>query len=316
MPYPCPYCGKEGTYRNQLRTHLMGAMVRGGHELSRKEADEIIARIERAGVPASRRLESSPTGTTVRRPGRASTFQGQADASAGAAITDGHRRILAMLQDLDAMKQTLSLYHAHLGKNGVYLRLTDRGFTVISLDHEHCASMIGVGDRDSGDENLAAIPPTEEQVLSAVEGYRRKRDSLQRSSDEERFALRTIRHALEHGLKLPGKDWYFIHQEWRMPTALGGGKLDLLAVEPEAKRLVVVELKGSKAKTTARDKHGRNAQQQAEHYAEVLWQRKEETYPFFDDLARAMALVHGGPDSMHALELDRNMNPMTAVWWP
>jgi hypothetical protein len=221
-----------------------------------------------------------------------------------------------MFQDRDSVATTLSRYDAHLGANNVYLRPTEDGFTVISLDYQHCASMIGVDEKKSHTEKLQAIPPSEEQVRVAVEGYRRKRDALQRSSEEERFALQKIRYALAHGLQLPDCNWFFIHQEWRMPTTTGGGKLDLLAVNPSARQLVVIELKGSRAKTSERDKHGRDALQQAEHYAEVLWQHKDETYPFFEKLARAMARVYDGPETMLEVELDRSLPPATAVWWP
>lgn len=44
-----------------------------------------------------------------------------------------------------------------------------------------------------------------------------------------------------------------------MPTEAGGGKLDILAVDIDASEFVVIELKGSEAKTKDRDKHGRNA---------------------------------------------------------
>jgi hypothetical protein len=42
--YKCPRCDEIGTYRNNIRTHLMDNPP--GHNLTRDEADRIIADIE------------------------------------------------------------------------------------------------------------------------------------------------------------------------------------------------------------------------------------------------------------------------------
>jgi hypothetical protein len=197
------------------------------------------------------------------------------------AVRAGHVRALEMIENLSAFKETIALYEAHLGNGNVYFRPTEKGLTVMSLDHEGCASMIGVSGRNTGDEYLDGIPPSAQQVAIAYAGYCSKRDSLQRRSEEERFALRCIRHALGNGLRLPNTDWYFIHQEWRFPSGLDVGKLDLLAVDAANRRLVVIELKDSEGKSLTRDRRGRTAAEQAATYADLFVERRTELYPFF-----------------------------------
>ena len=46
MPYPCPYCSTVGTYRNNLKRHLMGSVRYGGHDLPEAQADASIDEIE------------------------------------------------------------------------------------------------------------------------------------------------------------------------------------------------------------------------------------------------------------------------------
>jgi hypothetical protein len=166
-----------------------------------------------------------------------------------------------MLRQTPAVLDTLALYREIVTPAGVYLRPTARGLTVISLDPA-CDSMIGVGARDSAESYLGAIPPTRGQVEHAAEGYRAKLASLSRGSAEERFALSCIRAALEERLGLQREPLIFVCQEWR----IGAGKIDLLALEPNTGRLVVVELKSSQSEARA-------AARQAQCYADALFQR-------------------------------------------
>ena len=176
--------------------------------------------------------------------------------------------------------------------------------------------MIGVGDRDTGDEYLGSLPPSPEHVARACAGYRRKRDTLRRRSEEERFALRCIRHAMTHGLELPSGGWHFVHQEWRFATSDGGGKLDLLGVDVKCGELVVIELKSSRAKLSDLDRKGRDAREQARHYALLLHAGRAQYYPFFERLARAMASAHGGSAVMRELRLDPDHEPRAVAWCP
>lgn len=165
-------------------------------------------------------------------------------------------------------------------------------------------------------EYLTKLPADPEYVTEATRGYIEKLETLKRRSEEERFALLCIRKALKNGLKLPLGRSLFLHQEWRMPTDNGRGKLDLLALDPALGQLVVIELKGSRDKLTVRDMHGHDAAEQARHYADVLFQNRQELYPFLEDLARITARVWSGPQSMRDVTLDPDRAPRCEVWGP
>ena len=171
------------------------------------------------------------------------------------AVTDGHHRTLAMLGNTLDIKRTLALYRAALDAE-VYLRLTADGLTVMSLDVERCRSMISVGSREMTGAVLKACPPTVDAVRAAVEGYTRKRDSLGRGSVEEQFSVARIAEALSNRLVLPGTDWLFLHQEWRVLLPEGPGKIDLLAVDQRERRLVVIECKASASEADVPGPHG------------------------------------------------------------
>ena len=63
-------------------------------------------------------------------------------------------------------------------------------------------------------------------------------------------------------------------------------------------------------------RHGRDAAEQARHYADVLYEHREEAYPFFQDLARVTAAVWSGPEAMRNVVLDGGHGPRCEVWWP
>ena len=307
--YQCPYCEKQPTGDNRFMTHLKGTLRYGGHLLSVDSARRVISDLDQGRPPPP--LEELGGQRHAARP----RLPPSATMASMDAVKRGHRGALRLLQDTVAAQATLSLYQDAISAP-VYLRVTDRGLTVISLDHAQCKSMIGVGPRDKKMEYLARLPPSRDYVQQATEGYIQKRDTLARESHEEQFALECINHALQNGLKLPGSPLYFVHQEWRMPTGTGGGKLDILAVDAKANELVVVELKSSRAKTYQRDKHGRDAGEQAMHYASVVHANRGELYPFLRELVQATAEVWDGPSEMKALELAPDHAPRCEVWTP
>ena len=225
---------------------------------------------------------------------------------AGPTVRRGHWAALEQLELPDAYAQTRAMYRELLGTD-VYLRPTDSGFTVLSLDSTTCDSMIGVGSRGGNEHSLRRLPPERHQVEAACAGYHDKRSSLKRASAEERYALRLIQAALSNGLGVPRPNTYFVTQEWRLPS---GKKLDLLCVDPLGRRLVVVELKADEA--TARSSGAAEARQ----YAEEIHQHRAELYPFFQRLARTLARHHHAPALLHNLELDPNLPPQSAVSWP
>lgn len=230
-------------------------------------------------------------------------------------VTDGHRRTLALLSNTVDITQTLERYRAALGGE-VYLRPTAEGLTVMSLDAERCCSMISVGSRGKRDDVLKVCPPAVDAVQRAVDGYIQKRDSLRRVSVEEQLSVDRIAGALANRLVLPDSDWLFLHQEWRLPLPEGPGKIDLLAVDRRERRLVVIECKASVDDVDVPDTHGWVAAQQADAYAEALWVARDELYPFFSDMLRAMAAIYAPEDGMGSFALDPDRHPTTAVWWP
>jgi len=231
------------------------------------------------------------------------------------AVTDGHRRALALLTKTADIAETLQRYRSALDGE-VYLRPTADGLTAMSLDAERCPSMISVGSRGKRDDVLKVCPPTVEKVQHAVDGYIHKRDSLRRESVEERFSVGRIAGGLANRLVLPGSDWLFLHQEWRLSLPEGPGKVDLLAVDLSERRLVVIECKASADEVTVPDAHGWKAAKQADEYAEAIWLKRGELYPFFSDLLRAMAAVYAPDDGLELFTLDPERRPTTSVWWP
>lgn len=231
-------------------------------------------------------------------------------------ITDGQLRSLSMLESTDDARNTLHLYAEFLGDYGVYLRPTDKGLTVISLEYEKCCSMIGVGDRDSEIVYLRSIPPDRGMVETAYQGYIRKRNTLDRESKEEQFVLKCIRYALANGLRLPKRELCFIHQEWRISVSGKGKKIDILAIDQETRRLVIIEAKSSRSKLNHKDKDGRNALEQAQYYADIVYRYRTALYPFFQRLAAAMTAIYNGPEALSNFTLEPDHIPETEVWFP
>ena len=227
-------------------------------------------------------------------------------------IRDGHLRALKQIENTEAYKNTRDLYREALGGVGVFLRPTDDGFTVLSLDAHDCPSMIGVGARHTKQHKLRAIPPDLETIRRAVEGYEAKRGSMKRASVEERYALHLVAAALAGGLSLGPT--YFITHEWRLPSC---GTVDLLCADPSNHRLVVIELKRSEAEARlAAGKKVGNAWDQARNYADKVYQHRQLLYPFFERLGRALAHNHGAPEEMRNLSLDLGKEPGALVSWP
>lgn len=241
------------------------------------------------------------------------TLTSMTSSNSFSAINRRHWRALEQIEDTDLYTTTRALYREALGGTDVFLRPTSKGFTVLSLDADHCRSMIGVGARSSKKQHvLPAMPPDPAKVQLAVEGYEAKRDSLGRCSLEETYSLRLVASALEDGLSLG--PFYFITQEWRLPS---GRKIDILCADPEGQCLVVVELKDSEKEAflVERSKVG-NAWDQARAYAEEIYEHRGEFYPFFQRLGRALARHHGAPARMRDLTLDLGKSPRCAVSWP
>ena len=304
MPYPCPYCSTVGTHRNNLRTHLTGARIRGGHELGRPEADEILERVERMiPIPAAVPAAAHGRPSVVRRAPVPATEPGTA-----APVRAGHETSLALLEQTLDVRATLRAYEQATG-HPVYLRPTDRGLTVIGLDPS-LPAMVGVGGGD--DVYLTSVPPSADAVAGAVRGYQAKVAAMRRSSTEERFVLAAIARALRNGLRLDSDGLLFLHQEWRFGTS---SRLDVLALDSTCGQIVVIEAKDSATAARRRDGFGRTAAEQAAYYARLVFQHAGTLYPFFGRLARALLHVYGD-EAAPTVALDPRLPPRWEVWWP
>lgn len=278
--FECPACDIVASRRYNLVRHLIGA-----HKVEKADAEQVVGKAGRVDRTDRRR-----------------------------AVTAGHLRSLAMLEDLVAVSGTVEAFKNALGGVGVLLRPVDAGLTVMSLDIERCASMISVGSAYGGG-TLTSLPPSTDLIRSMVMGYEIKRDSLARGSVEELFSLRLIAGSLLDNLRLAGTEWIFVAHEWRVHLSNGSnGKIDLLAFDPSTRRLVAIELKASENEVRKPDANGWDAARQADEYGDAIWRDRADLYPFFDRLIAAQTNVSARGLTLGAIDL--NTRPTTAVWWP
>ena len=222
-------------------------------------------------------------------------------AASASTLTRGHFRSLELLEDTLAARETLVRYERALGAP-VYLRPTDKGLTVISLEPKPRA-MVGVGPA-SGGCNLTALPPSEDRVASAVAGYRAKVAGMKRRSPEERYVIERFRRAVGSGLQLD-RDLLFLHQEWRFRSA---GKLDVLALDQTAGQLVVIEVKQSEA--LALDPA---TAAQGYAYVDRLTAAWDEHIAYIQRLACALAGIY---ELRSMPSITAKHPPRVEVWWP
>jgi hypothetical protein len=222
-------------------------------------------------------------------------------------IRPGHRRSIDLLENTSAVRETLAIYERLTG-HPVYLRPTNKGLTVMSLDPSTPA-MVGVGGK--GDCCINALPPTRLELDAAVRAFRIKVESMRRESIEERYVIARIRAALASRLELRD-DLLFLHQEWRFSSA---DKIDILALDLGTGGLVVIEVKDSEAAALhKRDSKGRTAVEQASEYIAQLTAHASEYVPFFQRLASAMERIYR--DDRVSMRVDPTRLPRWEVWWP
>jgi len=300
MFYTCPICSQACSRQHNLLKHLMGKPP--GHSKTREEADQLI-------------VQAAPTGTTVATDVSTPTHQTTPGPKHNA-LKSGHESSLKMIEDTANYLQTRNLYQS---KNvPVYLRPTDSGLTVLSLDYKQCRSMIGVGTRDTHEDRLSRIPPTAEAIQRACVGYEAKRDSLKRDSAEERYALQLMAGALDGNLSLNcgQQGLFYVHQEWRFATEGREKKIDILAAEPASGRFWTIELKATEADARFYDpRKGGDAWAQAADYANLLYSNRAELYPYFERLTRALAKAHNAPDILKTFKTIDSL-PGSLVLWP
>lgn len=283
----CPHCGIIATYPYNLRKHLMGTVTYGGHGLSEEEANRTVS----AASSASRREGVNPP---LAAPAQPAVIRRGA-----AAIRSGHKASLALLENTNAIRETLARYERATG-HPVYLRPTDKGLTVMSLDPSTPA-MVGVGP--AGDCCINAVPPDFDDISVAVRAFRDKVAAMTRGSDEERYVIARIRKALVQQLELE-EGVVFLHQEWRLPSS---GKIDVLALDTRKGQLIVIEAKRSeRARAQGRE--------QAAQYVAELKAHANEYLPYLQRLASAMSRIYR--TSGEVARIDERLSPRWEVWWP
>jgi hypothetical protein len=150
--FECPECGIVTSRRHNFIRHLTSA-----HGFGTAEAEQLAI----DGLQSSE--AASPSESRHRW------------------VTEGHLHSMSLLEDREAMSDTISMLRSALGGFPVLLRPVDAGLTVMSLDAESCDSMISVG-APGGGGLLRALPPSPEQTASMVVAYERKRGQLSRAS--------------------------------------------------------------------------------------------------------------------------------------
>jgi hypothetical protein len=266
-----------------------------GHELSEEGVAVIIGSIEAVGPGVRRAVPVQPPSPTP------------IESSPASLLRSGHWRSLELLENTEAVLDTLARYEQALG-HPVYLRPTAKGLTVMSLDPSTPA-MVGVGG--AGDCCISGLPPSEDSVASAVRAYRVKTAAMVRDSAEERYVIARIRAALADGLMLED-GLLFLHQEWRFPNQ---EKLDVLALDSSSGHLVVIEAKSTRnAALHERDAKGRTAAAQAASYAARLLAHSLECTPFFQRLAIALCRIYS--PAQQSVQIEASALPTIKLWWP
>ncbi len=234
-------------------------------------------------------------------------------------VTKGHKNTLILLENEKTdIQRTLQDYKKLL-KFPVYLRPTEKGFTVLSLNPKD-KSMIGVGGKNTQQHIITSLPINSHFIEKAVTGYNSKASDQKRKSVEESFSTKIISYALQHKLKLPWKseDLFFIHQEWRFPKKDNVSilRLDMLAVNREG-RLVVIEFKKNKEEAIVKNtKKGGDAIEQAKIIANLLFKNKRECYPFFQRLLAAQSHIYNGENFLKSNNFIKMEMPLYRASYP
>lgn len=183
---------------------------------------------------------------------------------------------------------------------GAYFRPLEPGVRVVDLHPESPKPRIPVEPgslikRGTTAAQLAATMP------ERVDYLRKTRDEQAKPSREHRFEARLIRHAQATALRLPRPfppALRFLYSQWRVDRP-GGKKrqdfADLVAVDIERERLVVVELKVGPSQSAAA---------QVSAYAHHFREHSQTLVPLFAEIATMMGELYGCYDVLR-LNLDR-----------
>jgi hypothetical protein len=184
---------------------------------------------------------------------------------------------------------------------GAYFRPLEPGVRVVDLHPESPKPRIPV---EPG--SLIKRGTTAEQLVPTmperVEHLRKAREEQAKPSREHRFEARLIRHAQTTALRLPkpfSPALRFLYSQWRVERPNGKKRqdfADLVAVDIERERLVVVELKVGGPSQSAAAQVSAYAHHFREHQGTLL--------PLFGEIATMMGELYGCYDVLR-LELDR-----------
>jgi hypothetical protein len=192
------------------------------------------------------------------------------------------------------------LFEAEPEIGGAYFRPLEPGVRVVDLHPDSPKPRIPVEPgslikRGTSAERLAATMP------ERVEHLRKARKEQAKPSREHRFEARLIRHAQANALRLPKpfpSALRFLYSQWRFDRVDGRKRqdfADLVAVDIERERLVVVELRVAPS---------RSAAAQVSAYASHFREHAGTLLPLFSEIATMMGELYGCYDLLR-LELDR-----------
>jgi hypothetical protein len=192
------------------------------------------------------------------------------------------------------------LFEAEPEIGGAYFRPLEPGVRVVDLHPESPKPRIPVEPgslikRGTTAEQLAPTMP------ERVEHLRKARKGQAKPSREHRFEARLIRHAQANALRLPKpfpSALRLLYSQWRLDRADGRKRqdfADLVAVDIERERLVVVELRGTPSQSAAA---------QVSAYASHFREHAGTLLPLFGGIATMMGELYGCYDVLR-LGLDR-----------
>jgi hypothetical protein len=183
---------------------------------------------------------------------------------------------------------------------GVYFRPLETGVRAVDLHPDSPKPRIPIepGSLIRRGTTAEQLAPT---IPERVEHLRKARAEQAKPSREHRFEARLIRHAQTGGLRLPKPfppALRFLYSQWRV-EAPGGKKrqdfADLVAVDIERQRLVVLKLKVGPSQSAAAQVSG---------YASHFREHAATLVPLFGEIATMMGELYGCYDVL-LLSLDR-----------
>jgi hypothetical protein len=212
---------------------------------------------------------------------------------------DGHSASAAYMLTPE-FAEVRELFEAVPEFGGVYFRPLEPGVRAVDLHPDSPKPRIPIepGSLIRRGTTAEQLAPT---IPERVEHLRKARDEQAKPSREHRFEARLIRHAQAGGLRLPKPfppALRFLYSQWRV-EAPGGKKrqdfADLVAVDIERERLVLIDLRVGPSQSAAAQVNG---------YASRFREQARTLVPLFGEIAAMMGELYGCYDVL-LLELDQ-----------